>query len=321
MIFNSNIKRLFSTTLFLLVVLLTSCAVNSGVVQLGNDNYMVSRQAATGFSGLGKLKAEAMKEAHNTCQKTGKTVEIIKTIDSQPPYVLGNFPRTEVYFRCVSESELVAVPVSKSATSSGTGFGISSDGIIATNSHVVNGSSKITVRGVNGDFSKSYSAKLLTEDKNNDLAIIQITEPSFTSFGEIPFTIANRTSDVGSSVFAMGYPLKAFMGDEIKLTNGIISSKSGYQGDVTTYQISVPLQPGNSGGPLFDQNGNLVGIVNAKLTMGENVSYAVKSQYLLNLLDLLTIAPKIPTSNTLTGKSLTDQVKIINNFVYIIEVN
>lgn len=319
MIFKSNSERLFIATPFLLIVTLTNCAVNSGVVQLGNDNYMVSRQAASGFSGLGKLKAEAMKEAYNACQKTGKTVEVIKTIDSQPPYVLGNFPRTEVYFRCVSES--VSVPVSKSATSSGTGFGISSDGIIATNSHVINGSSKIIVRGVNGDFTKSYSAKLLTEDKNNDLAIIQITEPSFTSLGEIPFTIANRTSDVGSSVFAMGYPLKAIMGDEIKLTNGIISSKSGYRGDVTTYQISVPLQPGNSGGPLFDQNGNLVGIVNAKLTMGENVSYAVKSQYLLNLLDLLTTTSKIPTANILTGKQLTDQVKLINKFVYIIEVN
>lgn len=213
------------------------------------------------------------------------------------------------------------VNISSNTPASGTGFGITSNGLIVTNSHVINGATKISVRGIKGDFSKLYTAKLLIEDKNNDLAIIQITDTEFVSLGSIPFTIAARTSDVGSSVYALGYPLKAVMGDEIKLTNGIISSKSGFQGDVTSYQISVPLQPGNSGGPLFDANGNLVGVVNAKLTIGENVSYAIKASYLTNLLDLLTTPPKLQTINSLTGKQLTEQVKIINKFVYIIEVN
>jgi S1-C subfamily serine protease len=213
------------------------------------------------------------------------------------------------------------VNVSSNTPASGTGFGITSNGLIVTNSHVINGATKISVRGIKGDFSKLYSAKLLTEDKNNDLAIIQINDPEFASLGSIPFTIAARTSDVGSSVYALGYPLKAVMGDEIKLTNGIISSKSGFQGDVTSYQITVPLQPGNSGGPLFDANGNLVGVVNAKLTIGENVSYAIKASYLTNLLDLLATPPKLQTINSLSGKQLTEQVKILNKFVYIIEVN
>lgn len=213
------------------------------------------------------------------------------------------------------------INVNNNTPVSGTGFGISSNGLIVTNSHVINGASNIAVRGVKGDFSKLYTAKLLIEDKNNDLAIIQITDSEFISLGTIPFTIATKTSDVGSSVFTLGYPLKAVMGDEIKLTNGIISSKSGFQGDVTSYQISVPLQPGNSGGPLFDTNGNLVGVVNAKLTIGENVSYAIKASYLLNLIDLLETSPKLQTVNTLTGKQLTEQVKLLNKFVYIIEVN
>ncbi len=213
------------------------------------------------------------------------------------------------------------VTISSNTPSSGTGFGITSNGLIVTNSHVINGASKITVRGIKGDFSKSYSAKLLIEDKNNDLAIIQINDPSFVSLGTIPFTITSKTSDVGSSVYALGYPLKAVMGDEIKLTNGIISSKSGFRGDVTSYQISVPLQPGNSGGPLFDSNGNLVGIVNAKLNIGENVSYAIKATYLTNLLDLLSTPPKLQVLNTLRGKKFTEQVKILNKLVYIIEVN
>lgn len=187
--------------------------------------------------------------------------------------------------------------------SSGTGFGITSDGLIVTNAHVISGSTKITVRGINNDFSTSLAAQIVIEDKNNDLAIIKIVDPKFNSLGTMPYTIPTKSSDVGSQVFALGYPLKGLMGEEIKLTNGIISSKSGYEGDVTSYQISVPLQPGNSGGPLFDENANLIGIVNGKLTVGENVSYAIKSAYLTNLFDLLPSAPKFATVNLLARKN------------------
>lgn len=209
---------------------------------------------------------------------------------------------------------------SKKIQTSGTGFAITSNGLIVTNSHVVNGSNSIYVRGIKGNFSKSYNARILIEDKNNDLAIIQIQDSTFQDLGIVPYNISKTTSDVGVSVFALGYPMKAIMGDEIKLTNGIISSKTGFQGDVTSYQISVPLQPGNSGGPLFDSKGNLVGIVNAKLTIGENVSYAIKANYLLNIIELLNKKPKLQNSSTLNGKSLSEQTKLIRNFVYIIEV-
>jgi S1-C subfamily serine protease len=85
------------------------------------------------------------------------------------------------------------------------------------------------------------------------------------------------------------------MGDEVKLTNGIISSKSGFQGDVTSYQITAPVQPGNSGGPLFDDKGNIIGIINAKHVGAENASYAIKASYLMNLIDLMPTPPKLQT--------------------------
>lgn len=88
--------------LFVVVTsILVGCASNSGVVPMGNDTYMVSRQAASGFSGMGTLKAEAMREAYQQCQKTGKIVEVIEVIDAKPPYILGNFPKTEIRFKCV----------------------------------------------------------------------------------------------------------------------------------------------------------------------------------------------------------------------------
>jgi len=207
----------------------------------------------------------------------------------------------------------------KTEKSSGTGFAISSNGIIVTNYHVIEGAKTIKIRGVNSDFNKTYKAKVLVSDKNNDLALIQIDDYSFTSLGTIPYTLKTKLSNVGGSIFALGYPLRAAMGDEIKLTNGIISSKTGFQGDITSYQVSAPVQPGNSGGPLFDSNGNVIGIINAKLTIAENASYAVKVSYLMNLLELLNSPPKLPTVNTLKGKSLASQVQIINKYVYIIE--
>jgi hypothetical protein len=86
-----------------LVVAVAGCAANSGIVPMGSNTYMVSRQAATGFTGMGTLKAEAMKEAYDQCQKTDKAVEVIETIDAKPPFILGNFPKTEIRFRCVVE--------------------------------------------------------------------------------------------------------------------------------------------------------------------------------------------------------------------------
>jgi S1-C subfamily serine protease len=207
----------------------------------------------------------------------------------------------------------------QSKLSSGTGFGISSNGIIVTNYHVIDGAKSIKVRGVNSDFNKTYNAKVLVSDKNNDLALIQIDDYGFTSLGTVPYTIKTGLVGVGENIFVLGYPLRATMGDEIKLTNGIVSSRTGFQGDITSYQISAPVQPGNSGGPLFDSQGNLIGIINAKHGGAENASYAVKTSYLTNLIDLLPSPPKLQTVNSLTGKTLTQQVELVKKFVYIIE--
>lgn len=202
---------------------------------------------------------------------------------------------------------------------SGSGFGISSNGLIVTNYHVIDGAKSIMVRGINSDFNKTYNAKILVSDKNNDLALIQIEDYNFTSLRTIPFAIKTSLAGVGENIFVLGYPLRSTMGDEIKLTNGIISSKSGFQGDITSYQISAPIQPGNSGGPLFDNQGNLIGIINAKHAGAENASYGVKSSYLTGLIELLPNPPKLQTISLLKGKSLTQQVELVKEFVYIIE--
>ena len=217
-----------------------------------------------------------------------------------------------------SEDNITSIGGEKS---SGTGFALSSNGYIVTNHHVTKGASKIKVKGVKGNFSKPYNAKVVLEDKNNDLAIIKIDDPKFTTLGTLPYKIDNSIIDVGKSVYALGYPLRATMGDEVKLTNGIISSKTGFQGDITTYQITVPVQPGNSGGPLFDSNGNVIGIINAKHRKAENASYAIKTSYLMNLIQVMNTTPSLSKTNAISSKSLSEQVKYLKEFVYIIEIN
>lgn len=88
--------------------LLAGCASNSGVVPVGEDTFMVSRQAATGFTGSGTLKAEAFQEASGYCSTQKRKFQLVRTEEAQPPYVFGNFPRAEVYFMCLDadDSEL-----------------------------------------------------------------------------------------------------------------------------------------------------------------------------------------------------------------------
>ncbi len=217
-----------------------------------------------------------------------------------------------------SDYQNATVSKPKPVKSTGTGFAISLNGYIVTNYHVIEGAEKLSVRGINGDFTKVLNAKTILTDKNNDLAIIQIEDALFKTLGTIPYSIKTTTSEVGEQINVLGYPLTATMGEEIKFTNGIISSKSGFQGDITCYQCSAPIQPGNSGGPMFDKNGNIVGIINAKHTNAENVSYAIKSSYLLNLIQSLPNPPK-NSINTLSNKLLIEQVKVISKFVFIIE--
>lgn len=116
------------------------------------------------------------------------------------------------------------------------------------------------------------------------------------------------------------------MGSNYKVTDGIISSKSGIADDVRYYQISVPLQPGNSGGPLFSKEGNVIGITSARLngkavgTQIENVNYAIKSSYLLSLYNMLPNSTRLTTTSTVATKELQDQVKVLKNYVCLIKV-
>ncbi|WP_196017885.1 serine protease [Alistipes senegalensis] len=220
------------------------------------------------------------------------------------------------------EAQRKAQEQAKDAPSSGTGFFLSKDGYIATNYHVIADAKTLAITGVNGDYNTTYSVSVEQVDTYNDLAILKVNDTQFKQLANNPpYKIRQSLAEIGENCYVLGYPLISTMGTDIKLTNGIISARTGFQGDVSQYQISAPVQPGNSGGPLFDKNGNIVGVVSAKHTGAENAGYAIKTSYLQNLIELVEPAISLPQYNTLLGKSLPEQVKLSKNYVCIILAN
>lgn len=208
----------------------------------------------------------------------------------------------------------------------GSGFFISPDGHVATNAHVISGGKSISISVSNEIGTLKYSAKVVLSDVKNDIAILKIDDTKFKPLTNIPYSLGEK-ADAGENVFTIGYPLNDIMGNNYKVTNGIISSKTGIGDDVRFYQISVPLQPGNSGGPLFNYQGNIIGITTSRLnsksvgTRIENVNYAIKSSYLLTLYNMLPNSTNIILSPSLVGKDLKDQIKILKNYVCLIEID
>jgi len=168
----------------------------------------------------------------------------------------------------------------------GSGFFITKDGYLLTNFHVVKEAERVEVQYKTNVF----KAKVVEVDPVNDLALLKVPGTDFA-----PLAISRKDSaDLGDEVFTIGFPNIQMQGVKPKYTDGKISSLAGMQDDPTEYQISVPVQPGNSGGPLCDANGEVVGIVVARLNdlaalresgaVPQNVNYAVKSKLALQLL-------------------------------------
>ncbi len=171
-------------------------------------------------------------------------------------------------------------------TASGTGFFITDDGYLISNYHVIKDAS--TVRLVTGV--GLIDATVVKVDTANDLVLLK-AEGKF-----VPLPIAtSRGVKLGGLVATVGFPNIGLQGFSPKLAKGEIGSLSGIQDDPRYFQISVPVQPGNSGGALVDEHGNVVGVVSAKLdaatalassgALPENVNYAVKSSFLLSFLE------------------------------------
>jgi S1-C subfamily serine protease len=183
-----------------------------------------------------------------------------------------------------------APPASKPVKSkSGTGFVVSANGHIVTNNHVIDGCSDLK-GNLTGE--AAMVLRVVSSDANNDLALLQA--PSTATFKEFA-RIRDRSIRSGDSVVAIGFPFHGLLTSDFTVTTGIVSSLSGMRNDSRFLQISAPVQPGNSGGPLFDTTGQIVGVVTGKLdglriavatgNIPENINFAIKTGALRDFLD------------------------------------
>jgi serine protease Do len=199
----------------------------------------------------------------------------------------------------------------------GTGFALSSNGYVVTNYHVVKDADSVYVQNSLGE---SFKVKQIYVDPAYDIAVLQITDSAFKSLGTLPYTFKKSGSDLGEDVYTIGFPR-----DDQVVNRGYLSSLTGYAGDTVAYQVDISVNPGNSGGPLLDSRGNVIGIINAKQTQTEGAAFAIKSNYILQSIgaipqDSLEVGLTVNKKNSLAGLSRTDQIKKMKGYVFMVKV-
>lgn len=210
----------------------------------------------------------------------------------------------------------VKIPENTTFTTGGTGFLIDKKGYLITNAHVLKG--KGVVVNNNG---QDLSATIVYKDDTSDLALLKIDDENYKPAGSLPYAVKKNNFDLGAEVYTLGYPR-----DIIVYNSGYISATAGHDGDTSSLQISLPANPGNSGGPVLNKNGEIVGILSTREKQAEGVVFAVKAKGIYQLLDELKKNDttyqniKLPTSSELKNMDREQQIKHVQDFVYQVKV-
>ena len=200
----------------------------------------------------------------------------------------------------------------------GTGFALNNKGYFITSLHMVQNSDSVFVTN---SILERLSAKLVASDIALDIAIFKIDSCKVLENKVYPFSFTNQASEIGDKVFTIGYPRK-----DIVYGEGTLSSLSGYNNDTTMFQVSIPVNPGNSGGPLIDEKGNIIGVIRGKLSNAEGTGFAVKSELIKQVIESvkdeelkseLTLSSK---KSSLKGLKRSEQIKKMQPFVFNIMV-
>ncbi|MEO8147696.1 MAG: serine protease [Bacteroidia bacterium] len=199
---------------------------------------------------------------------------------------------------------------------SGTSFLVTAKGYLITSLHIVNNANNIEV--VNDGY--AYNAHVIATNAACDFALLKIEDSSFESPKSIPYNFYSQNAEMGQKVFTLGYPRTDLVYGE-----GSVSSLTGYQDDTIAYQVSVPLNPGNSGGPLFDERGNIVGVISGKQMQTDAASFAIKSSYIVDALK--TVDDKdfekdftLSNKKTLSKQPRVQQLKTLKSYIFEVRV-
>lgn len=199
----------------------------------------------------------------------------------------------------------------------GTAFAISSEGLLATSYHLVKDFDSVLVINAS-DSSIKMHAKLVAYDQKLDVAILKISDSVFSSIKNIPYNVNfNYPVELGNYVYSLG-----FSKNSIVFGEGSISSFTGFNEDTNSIQISIPTNPGNSGSPVFNQYGEVIGIICGKNDGKEGSSYALHSKVLKSILDTISgnKASSIRFKNTIRHLPKNKQISKITPYIFKIEI-
>jgi serine protease Do len=193
----------------------------------------------------------------------------------------------------------------------GTGFLISSDGYLVTSYHLVKGAGKIFAENEKYGLLKT---SVIAADRQHDLALLKI-EGEKIQFRQVPLSIASGRVKLGEKVFTLGYPK-----DDIVYGEGSLSSLSGFESDSASCQVSVPVNPGNSGSPLFNDKGQLIGMVSGKQIESEAASFALKAEFIQQLIKNDSLEIRLGSKHVLKGLPRTVQLDKLKDIVFSVKV-
>lgn len=209
-------------------------------------------------------------------------------------------------------------------TSGGTGFLIDAKGYLVTNAHVVNRATQVEVQNSQGE----YHARIVHIDLASDLAFLKIEDEDFKPYSSLPYGFSKAGSELGEELFTLGYPR-----DEIVYGKGYMSARTGFQGDTLAYQITIPANPGNSGTPVLNKDGEVVGIVRSSQQDAQGVVFAIRSKNIFRALDEIrndstlqksdsTIGHvRVPLLSSIKGLDRVQQIKKIQDCIFIVKSN
>ena len=208
------------------------------------------------------------------------------------------------------------IPVEAEFKLGGTGFMIDPRGYIVTNAHVINNSTVVIVQNNKG---QQFRTKIVYISATADLAFLKIIDSEFKAAPLLPYSISKGNIELGEAIFTLGYPR-----DEIVYGEGYLSAKTGYRGDTLACQIAVAANPGNSGGPVLDKNGDVIGVLSNRQLQAQEAVFAIRSKNIYHAIEEMkadsNIAP-IHLSQVSTVKNMdrVQQVKKIEEFIYLVK--
>jgi serine protease Do len=200
--------------------------------------------------------------------------------------------------------------------SGGTGFLIDGKGYLVTNAHIIRGSRNIAVINNKGE---EFEAVVIKTDNARDIAILKITDKSFKALVSLPYGISRTVSDVAEPIYTLGYPR-----NDIVYSEGYLSARTGFNGDTLSCQLGIAANRGNSGGPVFNHNGEVIGILSTKETEAEGVAFAIQSKYIFDAVDQLKQdtsyqSLKLSAKSLVRGMDKQQQVRKIQDYVFLVK--